>query len=242
MILPGVCGTLFDKDSLLSLEYNLRNRPDGKWNHMMDQTHIGYTYWQEPRHNNMPAVTTLDLGLRYRLLLGCRYRRFCLLVARAGDTGRGYSSDLQPFSIHRSLYRRLQSQVNPFSCTIRPGAPWIQLGSVNPQIEKEQRVWINIDWARAPSGQQSGADCYHRSDGTTVTVGIKVDNRGRPQTGTASMASSKRMAMSPWRRSTIPALSATRGHPMADHSRPWPHRSRYPGISGDCAASDAWRQ
>ena len=50
---------MFDRDSLLSLEYNQRTA-DGKWNHMMDQTHIGYTGWQEPRYNNMPAVKTLD--------------------------------------------------------------------------------------------------------------------------------------------------------------------------------------
>jgi hypothetical protein len=41
-------------DSLLSLEYN--SIADGKWNHMMDQTHIGYTYWQQPPKNTMPAV------------------------------------------------------------------------------------------------------------------------------------------------------------------------------------------
>ncbi|HSN09513.1 MAG TPA: hypothetical protein VLS85_10755, partial [Hanamia sp.] len=28
----------------------------GKWNHMMDQTHIGYTYWQQPPRNKMPEV------------------------------------------------------------------------------------------------------------------------------------------------------------------------------------------
>ena len=29
---------------------------DGKWNHMMDQTHIGYTYWQQPEKNSMPEL------------------------------------------------------------------------------------------------------------------------------------------------------------------------------------------
>ena len=28
----------------------------GKWNHMMDQTHIGYTDWQQPHTNVMPEV------------------------------------------------------------------------------------------------------------------------------------------------------------------------------------------
>jgi len=43
-------------DSLLSVKYNTEIA-NGKWSHMMDQTHIGYRYWQEPRKNSMPAVT-----------------------------------------------------------------------------------------------------------------------------------------------------------------------------------------
>lgn len=41
-------------DSLISIEYN--NIANGKWSHMMDQTHIGYTYWQQPPVNRMPMV------------------------------------------------------------------------------------------------------------------------------------------------------------------------------------------
>jgi hypothetical protein len=45
---------LYVNDSLITLQYH--NVANGKWNHMMDQTHIGYTYWQQPRVNKMPEV------------------------------------------------------------------------------------------------------------------------------------------------------------------------------------------
>ncbi len=45
---------LYTNDSLLSLQYNQLNK--GKWNHLMDQTHIGYTYWQQPNKQKMPEV------------------------------------------------------------------------------------------------------------------------------------------------------------------------------------------
>ncbi len=45
----------FEKDSLITLEYHQLN--NGKWNHMMSQTHIGYTHWQQPPFNSMPKVT-----------------------------------------------------------------------------------------------------------------------------------------------------------------------------------------
>lgn len=45
----------FERDSLLTYHYN-RIMSGGKWNHMMDQTHIGYTYWQQPEKQAMPHV------------------------------------------------------------------------------------------------------------------------------------------------------------------------------------------
>lgn len=52
---------LYKKDSLITIEYNTLN--NGKWNHMMDQKHIGYRSWQEPRVQVMPAVSYLPVDL-----------------------------------------------------------------------------------------------------------------------------------------------------------------------------------
>ncbi|SFC70685.1 glycosyl hydrolase 115 family protein [Spirosoma endophyticum] len=45
---------LYASDSLITLQYHQLN--NGKWNHLMSQTHIGYTYWQQPDRQKMPAV------------------------------------------------------------------------------------------------------------------------------------------------------------------------------------------
>lgn len=45
----------FERDSLLTLHYHTEIA-EGKWNHIMSQTHIGYTYWQQPPYNVMPEV------------------------------------------------------------------------------------------------------------------------------------------------------------------------------------------
>ena len=44
----------YTKDSLITIQYHQLN--NGKWNHMMDQTHIGYTYWQQPQQQKMPDL------------------------------------------------------------------------------------------------------------------------------------------------------------------------------------------
>ena len=43
----------FKKDAELTDDYNKRIA-GGKWNHMMDEIHIGYTSWNGPRHNICP--------------------------------------------------------------------------------------------------------------------------------------------------------------------------------------------
>ena len=50
----------YTKDSLLTYRFNKINAA-GKWNHMADQTHIGYTYWQQPATNQMPEVKKITL-------------------------------------------------------------------------------------------------------------------------------------------------------------------------------------
>uniref|UniRef100_UPI00068889FB glycosyl hydrolase 115 family protein n=1 Tax=Chryseobacterium daeguense TaxID=412438 RepID=UPI00068889FB len=46
----------FTRDAEYTKDYNL-NISGGKWNHMMDQTHIGYKSWDEPKEGNIkPTV------------------------------------------------------------------------------------------------------------------------------------------------------------------------------------------
>ncbi len=49
---------LFDTDANWANLYN--TMAGGRWHHFMDQTHIGYTSWQEPPVNVMPPVQRCD--------------------------------------------------------------------------------------------------------------------------------------------------------------------------------------
>lgn len=46
------------RDSLLTHHYN-KVISNGKWDHMMDQIHIGYTSWNSPKKRTMPKVTRI---------------------------------------------------------------------------------------------------------------------------------------------------------------------------------------
>ena len=44
----------FSDDHAITQRYH--SLLDGKWNHMMDQTHFGYDYWQQPMRNTLPPL------------------------------------------------------------------------------------------------------------------------------------------------------------------------------------------
>lgn len=48
----------YRRDSLLTLEYH--NVAGGKWHHMMDQIHIGYTSWNNPEKSAMPKTVRVE--------------------------------------------------------------------------------------------------------------------------------------------------------------------------------------
>jgi hypothetical protein len=47
----------FAADQALTKQYH--TMLGGKWNHMMDQTHIGYSNWQEPSSNSLPSLASV---------------------------------------------------------------------------------------------------------------------------------------------------------------------------------------
>lgn len=54
---------LFERDSLLTNYYHTK-LANGKWNHIMSQTHIGYDNWQQPDKNIIPQTKTIELAIK----------------------------------------------------------------------------------------------------------------------------------------------------------------------------------
>ncbi|MDP5202277.1 glycosyl hydrolase 115 family protein [Flavobacterium sp. DG2-3] len=54
---------LFEKDSLLTNYYHTE-LANGKWNHIMSQTHIGYDNWQQPDKNVIPKTKRIEPSIQ----------------------------------------------------------------------------------------------------------------------------------------------------------------------------------
>ena len=144
---------LFKKDQDFSDYYN-HELAGGKWNHMMDQTHIGYTGWQSPKTNIMPAL--IDLPLPDTSAFGVAVEG-----SAAAWPGDKEEPTLPPFD---SLNRQ-RSYIEVFARGDKPvqfksvaDRDWIVLTEDKaPGVGDDRRIWVDIDWDKAPTGRASGA-------------------------------------------------------------------------------------
>jgi hypothetical protein len=164
---------LFQADGDLTAYYN-HTLANGKWNHMMDQTHIGYTYWQEPPSNTRPEVMELELSSHASLGIAIEGSEAAWPVERKEAVLPGFDAFNQP-KRYIDVFNR---GTDAFEFTATASAPWIVLSASKGTVEKEQRLWVSVDWNKAPVGTSTGSVTISGA-GDTVTVKLHAAN---PQT------------------------------------------------------------
>ncbi len=171
--LAAAARALFQADADLSAYYN-HMLAHGKWDHMMDQTHIGYTFWNQPPVNVMPKVTEIEIPALAQLGVAVEGSA----SAWPGSPG---EPSLPPFDLFNQQRRYIDifnRGREPFVFSATTSVPWIVLSESQGTIEKERRVWVSVDWKKAPLGFTSGSLKIAR--GSTQEVVVNV-NTFRPQ-------------------------------------------------------------
>ena len=140
-------GELFKRDAEITHYYN-NVMANGKWAHMMDQTHIGYTYWQQPDRNAMPAIQTIALPTAAEMG-----------VAIEGATqwwpNEKNEAVLPAFDpYHQQVYylEIFNRGQMPFEYSAQVEAPWIKIDKAKGKVGIEERLQVSIDWKSAPIG------------------------------------------------------------------------------------------
>src|SRR5262249_14091972 len=143
--------TLFEADADLADYYN-HTLAHGKWVHMMDQTHIGYTFWNEPQTNVMPQVAEVEIpasaskGVAVDGTASARPSAINVPILPVFDV----------FNQQRYYIDVFNRGSTPFSFSATTSAPWILLTASRGTVEKEERLWVSVDWMNAPQGSSSG--------------------------------------------------------------------------------------
>ncbi len=135
---------------------------------MMDQTHIGYTNWQQPNKNIIPEVQEIELP--EAAALG-------VVVKGSTEAWPGGKDDaaLPSFDSFNRQTRWLEvfnKGKAPFDFTATASKPWIVLKPAQGKVAKQQRVEVSIDLSKAPTGSAAGSI---KIDGADESVTVKVN-------------------------------------------------------------------
>ena len=139
---------LFKKDSLLTNYYHTQ-LANGKWNHMMSQTHIGYDNWQQPDKNVIPKTKLVfyDTAENPGIMVEGSDKIY--------DSNNTKTIVLPDFSSleNKSSYINLCNRgVKSFQLKIENKNNWILFSFTKGTIHAEQKIIVNIDWKKAPKG------------------------------------------------------------------------------------------
>jgi glycosyl hydrolase family 115 (putative glucuronidase)/glycosyl hydrolase family 115 len=158
---------LFQADTDLSAYYN-HTLAQGKWDHMMDQTHIGYTFWNEPPVNTMPKVTQLDLPAAANM--GVAVEGSPLAWPGAAPPTLPQFDVYNKQSYYVDIFNRGKSR---FTFAASSAVPWIVLSESKGEVDQEKRIRVSVDWRRAPEGAATGSIKISSNAGADVAVNVE---------------------------------------------------------------------
>jgi hypothetical protein len=149
---------LFERDAEISRYYNTQ-LAGGKWSHMMDQTHIGYTYWQEPPRNVMPRVDVIQVPSPAEM--GVAFEgQVPFGIPGQGPPPGGPSRPREPALPELDAYNRQSSFIDvynrgetPFTYSATAAEPWVTITPATGRVEQQQRLTVSVDWDRVPNGK-----------------------------------------------------------------------------------------
>lgn len=156
---------LFDKDAMLAQEFH--ELENGKWNHMMSQTHIGYTSWNNPPLNKMPTITYIQPNKKAELAYFIEY----------GKRGRNGNSmpAFDPINMQNYYVEIINKGIEKLNYTISAKQNWIKLSKLEGSIKWEEKVFVSIDWDLAPKKDING-ELIVSGAGKSDTIKVPIKN------------------------------------------------------------------
>ncbi len=168
---------LFARDAALTRQFHTELL-GGKWNHMMAQTHIGYTYWQHPPLNRMPAVSYVQpvegAALGFLVEHGERPRWGWLDV----EADWSFTHELPPadrVNDQRPYVEVINRGNQPLHYTLTSKQEWLRPAKREGTIDFEERIEIAVDWEKAPLDRSVG-ELVLAGAGSTYTVTLPIRN------------------------------------------------------------------
>ncbi|HEY9194731.1 MAG TPA: glycosyl hydrolase 115 family protein, partial [Mucilaginibacter sp.] len=159
----------FQKDSALMYYYN-HIYARGRWNHFMDESHIGYTNWAPPEKNSLDAIKLKQLRIPGSAAMG---------VALEGSELSWPNSTANPVLPAFDSYSNAQHYLEvynkgklPFNYKISTNVSWLHITERSGRVDSlDKRIWLSLNQAALPKGNAKGIITISGA-GSIVTVDV----------------------------------------------------------------------
>ena len=143
----------------------------------MDQTHIGYTNWQQPDKNSMPEVKNIDLPIAAEMGVAIEGSAKWWPLEKS----EAVLPEFDPYNRQSYYIEIFNRGKTPFDYSIKASEPWISINEPSGKIETEKRLMVSVDWKKTPNGKQRIPITILGPNGNTVVVYAVVNNPESPK-------------------------------------------------------------
>ncbi len=161
---------LFFYDEALTRKHN--EFADGKWNRIMEQTHMGHISWNDPAVNKMPEVSYIQpkaapgMGFTLESPVVMRRGRFSL-------PSRSFTP-FDPVNNQTWFIEIYNTGKEPLNYSIAAKNDWIKLSAKSGTVQYEEKVYVSIDWGKVPKGQLEGEIVLSGGSGRDISIKVPL--------------------------------------------------------------------
>ncbi|MBI3367456.1 MAG: glycosyl hydrolase 115 family protein [Burkholderiales bacterium] len=167
---------LFRLDAELTRRFH-EDIAGGKWQHMMSQVHLGYTRWNDPPRNAMPAVTELQLPAAGEMGVAVEGSD---RVWPGHGVGRMALPALNRFDPRTRFVELFNRGREPYEFVISTSQPWVTLSTSSGRVGESLRVQVGVRWAEVPAGHSQATLTVSGPRGARATIDVPLHNLPAP--------------------------------------------------------------
>ncbi|KAF2265992.1 hypothetical protein CC78DRAFT_170348 [Lojkania enalia] len=175
---------MYAQDKVIQQRYH--GLLNGKWNHMMDQLHFGYTYWQDPGAaypGTMPSVRTISTTAPSTGILGVSVQNDAASVPGGTTPTLLGLNPYTPENRTIDIYARGSGSMD---FTITSSESYIRVlpfsGTISyPSGTSDIRARIRVDWSAAPSGSSTASITIKPKTGSEVKLNLPLNSFAVPE-------------------------------------------------------------
>ena len=168
----------FNEDAELTRRWD-SELAGGKWRHFMDQTHIGYTSWQQPDTNVMPAVSEVQVPRDAALPAVAIEGSTEAWPFGSGGVPGPRLRTTSPYDLAARTFEVFNRGGRPFAFASEADQPWLGVEPREGSASDGVRVRLEVRWDRVPQGSSVGTITLRDPvGGKAVRIEVPVFNPG----------------------------------------------------------------